>query len=197
MFTLSLVDHLRLTFGHVIHAHRAHAQLAARHAAWNRWSQALEAVLVLGTAAAAAALLATAVPAYAVVAAATGAAAAVVLILRLVLDFDRRVSTHRACSARLWYLREQYRALLADLRDGHLTIDGARERRDLLMSRLQAVYEDAPPADTAMYAAARRSVTGADEGALSDEEIDRFLPVSLQKDAASPDEPRPAAGHSF
>jgi hypothetical protein len=185
MFTLTLVDHLRLTFGHVIHAHRTHARLAARHATWNRWTQGLEAVLVLATAALSLALLTTGISAYAIVAAVAGSAGALVLILRLVVDFDRRISAHRACSARLWHLREQYRAVLSDLRDGHITIDGARERRDTLMGRLQAVYEDAPPAERAMYEAARRSLSGADEGTLSDEEIDRFLPVSLHKGGTS------------
>jgi hypothetical protein len=142
-------------------------------------------VLVLATAAASAALAATGLHAYAVVAAVAGTAAAGVLILRLVMDFDRRVSAHRACGARLWHLREQYRALLADLRDGQLTIEGARERRDVLMSRLQAVYEDAPPAERAMYEAAHRSISGACDDTLSDEEIDRFLPVSLRKDGTS------------
>ena len=185
MFSLTLVDHLRLTFGHVIHAHRTHARLAARHAAWNRWTLGLEAVLVMATAAASGALVATGFFAYAAIAAVTGAAAAIVVILRLVLDFDRRITAHRSCSARLWHLREQYRAVLSDLRDGQLTIDAARERRDALMSRLQAVYEDAPPAERAMYEAAHRSLSGAEDGTLSDEEIDRFLPVSLQKGGTS------------
>jgi hypothetical protein len=181
MFSLTLVDHLRLTFGHIIYTHQTHARLAARHAAWNRWTQGLEALFVLATAAASAALVGTGVPAYAIVAAVAGAAAAVVLILRIVLEFDRRVATHRTCSARLWHLREQYRALLADLKDGQLTLDAARDRRDVLMSRLQAVYEDAPPAERAMYEVAHRSVSGAHEGSLTDAEIDQFLPVSLQK----------------
>jgi hypothetical protein len=185
MFSLTLVDHLRLTFGHIIHTHQTHARLAARHAAWSRWTQGLEALFVLATAAASAALLATGVPAYAIVAAVAGTSAAIVLLLRIVLEFDRRVTTHRVCSARLWHLREQYRALLADLKDGQLTIEAARDRRDVLMSRLQAVYEDAPPAERAMYEVAHASISGAHEGTLSDEEIDQFLPVSLQKGGTS------------
>ena len=185
MFKLSLVDHLRLTFGHVIYTHRAHARLAARHAAWNRWTQGLEGVFVLATAASSAALAATGLLAYAIVAVVAGTAAAGVLLLRIVIDFDRRASAHRACSARLWHLHEQYRALLADLRDGELSIDDARERRDVLMDKVEAVYEDAPPAERAMYEAAHGSTSSTHDGMLSDEEIDRFLPVSLQKGGTS------------
>ena len=47
MFGLTLVDHLRMTFGHVIYTHRVHSQLAARYAHWNRSSMAAEALLVL------------------------------------------------------------------------------------------------------------------------------------------------------
>ena len=181
MFGLTLVDHLRLTFGHVIFAHRAHTQLALRHARWNRWLLAAEAILILAAALAAVALAFGGQTPYAVIAAIAGAAAAATLIVRLVFDFDRRASAHRACSARLWYIREQYRAVLADMRDERLTLDAARERRDTLMATLHAIYEDAPPADRAVYEAARNALPATDEGDLTDEEVDRFLPESLQK----------------
>jgi hypothetical protein len=151
MFQLTLVDHLRLTFGHVIYAHRAHSELALRHARWNRWLAAAAAVAVA------------------------------TLVIRLVFDFDRSASAHRACSARLWKIREQYRALIADLRDEALTVDTARQRRDALMEMLHGVYENAPPAERSVYAAARQALPGTDEGDLADEEINQFLPASLHK----------------
>jgi hypothetical protein len=181
MFGLTLVDHLRLTFGHVIYTHRAHAHLALRHARWNRWLLAAEAILILAAALAAVALASGGRSPYAIVAAITGAAAAATVIVRLVFDFDRRASVHRTCSARLWHIREQYRAVLADMRDERLTLDAARERRDVLMATLHTIYEEAPPADRALYEAARNALPAIDEGNLTDEEVDRFLPGSLQK----------------
>jgi hypothetical protein len=183
MFGLTLVDHLRLTFGHVIYAHRAHTHLAQRHARWNRWLQGAEALLVLSAALASIALVFTGQMAYGVAAAVVAGAAAGTLVLRLIFDFDRSASAHRTCSARLWHIREQYRAVLADMKDESLTLDAARERRDVLMGLLHAVYEDAPPADRAVYEAARAALPGSDEGDLSDEEVNRFLPGSLQKGA--------------
>jgi hypothetical protein len=53
------------------------------------------------------------------------------------------------------------------------------------MDMLRAVYEDAPPADRAVYDAARQALPGAHETALTDEEVDRFLPTSLQKGGKS------------
>ena len=181
MFGLSLVDHLRLTFGHVIYTHRAHANLAWRHARWNRWLLGAEAILMLAAALASVAMVSTGQAAFAVIAAVAASLAMCAVILRLVFDFDASAVAHRVCSARLWHIREQYRALLADLKDEYLTIDRARERRDELAGMLRAVYEDVPPADRAAYEAARRALPVEDENPVTDEEIDRFLPLALQK----------------
>jgi hypothetical protein len=183
MFGLTLVDHLRLTFGHVIYAHRAHTAPSLRHATWNRWLQLAEAILILIAALTALAMAFTGWPAYGVVAAVTAALAAAVLMVRLIFDFERSATVHRACSSRLWYIREQYRSVLADLRDEILTVEAARERRDALMTALHGIYESAPPADRAAYEAARKGLPTSEEADLMDQEVDRFLPASLQKGA--------------
>lgn len=185
MFGLTLVDHLRLTFGHVIYTHRAHARLALRHARWSRGLQAGEALLLITTVAASMAFVQAPQSAAAVVAAVAASLALVVVVVRVVFAFETSASTHRACSAHLWQLREQYRALLADLQDGSLTLDLARERRDALMQRLHEVYELAPPVDKSAYEAARGAVAAEHETGLSDEEVDRFLPPSLRKGGQS------------
>ena len=45
MFQLSLVDHIRLSFGHVVYSYRAHAQVAERLAL--RGAQMRAAILTL------------------------------------------------------------------------------------------------------------------------------------------------------
>lgn len=185
MFGLTLVDHLRLTFGHVIYTHRAHTQLARRHARWNRWLQGSEAILMLVAAFASVALISTGQMPYGMATAGAAVAALCALVLRLVFDFEQSASAHRECSARLWHIRERYRALLADVKDGHLTVDAARERRDVLMGMLHAVYENAPPAERGVYEAARKALPSSHESALTDEEVDRFLPMSLHKGGKS------------
>lgn len=185
MFGLTLVDHLRLTFGHVIYTHRAHTQLALRHARSNRWLLGAEAILMLAAAITSGALLSTGQLPYAVATAVAASLAVFTLLLRLIFDFDTSARAHRECSARLWHIREQYRALLADVKDGNLALDCARERRDVLMAMLHEVYENAPPADRGVFEAARRNLPSAHESALSDEEVDRFLPASLRKGGKS------------
>src|SRR5262245_47812837 len=112
MFPLSLVDHLRLTFGHVIYSHKAHAQAAERQARVDRWLKAAEVLLLLVTAISAVSLTFTLQAVWAFAAAAGSLLAIITLVVRLALDLERSSSIHRACSARLWRVREQYRALL-------------------------------------------------------------------------------------
>lgn len=185
MFGLTLVDHLRLTFGHVIYTHRGHSQLAQRHARWSRGLQCAEAVSLMATTAVAIAFLQTGHSAYAVASAVTAGLGLIILVSRLVFDFDTSAATHRVCSAHLWHLREQYRALLADLQDESITLEVARDRRDALMKQLHDVYENAPPLDRKVYEAAREALPAQHEAVLSDEEVDRFLPESLKKGGKS------------
>jgi hypothetical protein len=123
--------------------------------------------------------------ALALVLAVTTSLAVCVLALRVLLDLEGRANAHRTCGARLWHIREQFRAALADLKDGHLTLDAARAERDALMARLQAIYDTAPPADRTMYEAARSAAPNVHEDAILDEEVDKFLPESLQKGGKS------------
>ena len=185
MFGLTLVDHLRLTFGHVIYTHRGHTRLALQYAQWNRGLQCAEAVLVMATATLALTFAQSADSRQAIAAAVAAVLALLILLIRLIFDFDRQTLTHRVCGAQLWHLREEYRALLADLQDGGISPDTARDRRDALMQRLHDVYENAPPLDRASYEAARAALPAQHEAALTDEEVDRFLPDSLKKSGSS------------
>ena len=107
------------------------------------------------------------------------------LLVHLTFDLDRSAQAHAWCATRLWQIREQYRALLSDLSDGAIEIDTGRRRRDSLMTELHGIYENAPPADHLAYQTAAQAILTAGEGTLPDEEIDRFLPKSLQKTGKS------------
>src|SRR5688500_3052407 len=130
MFGLTLVDHLRLTFGHVIYAHRAHSELASRHARWNRWLLAAEAILIFVAAMAAIAVASGGQVPYGIVAALTASAAAIILVLRLAFDFERSALAHRACGARLSHIRGQPRAVLSAWTHALLTAAPAGQPAD-------------------------------------------------------------------
>jgi hypothetical protein len=180
VFELTLFDHLRMTFGHIIHRHRAHAELAQSRLRWDRTLRIAEAVFVTGVVVAALASAFGRGAAYSLLAAGLGVLALVVLLCRLTLDLDRSAQVHAECATRMMHMRERYRALLSDLHDGALGIDAVRKKRDELIAELHRVYEDAPPVERKAYQTAGQAIRSEDEHSLADEEIDRFLPKSLQ-----------------
>jgi hypothetical protein len=176
MFDLSLMDHLRLTFGYVVYRQKAHADLARTRARWSRASKGAQAVLMLAVAIASVAVAAASGSPLAIVSAVCGGLALAVLLVQLTFDDDAVTQGHAVCAARLWDIREQYRAVLSDLADGAIDSPTARQRRDTLIAELHDVLRHAPPAGAHPYEAA-----AVDERALSDEQIDVFLPKSLHK----------------
>jgi len=185
MFQMTLLDHIRLTFGQVVHRYKAHVRSAERLSRWIWQVRAIVLVLTGGTLAAAVTAVETAGGPYDRVTAVLAALALVAYAVSVSLQLEARLYAHRWCASRLWLIREQYYALIAEITDGVVDLDQARARRDALMKELHAVYKHAPLADRVVYQSARDSLRMADDAALADEEIDRFLPVSLRKAAAA------------
>jgi len=180
MFQLSLVDHIRLSFGHVVYTYRAHARVAERLAL--RAAQIRAAILTLSGVATGAAVLALGGDRRIQIAAAVSAGLAFALYaLSAALDLEPRAYAHRSCAARLWLLCEKYRALLAEVHDGLVDVPAVTERRDALMREVQAVYEYALPADRDSYQIAHDALAETGGKSLSDQAIDRFLPPSLRQ----------------
>ena len=117
MFSLSLVDTLRLAFGQVVYHHKSHTEAAAACARWSRWFRAVEAVLMLGVLISALATAFARGQAFAFTGAVLAGAAMLVFLLHMVFDFEASSRAHHLSGVELWHLREQYRSLLADLRD--------------------------------------------------------------------------------
>ena len=183
MFQLSLIDHIRLSFGAVATSYRAHARTAARLSA--RASQTRLAVMILLALATGSSLIALSGVRYAQIAAAAIAGVALLsFAIAISLDFESRAYAHRACAAQLWLLCEKYRALLAEVHDGLIDVPAVTRRRDELMREVQVIYEHALPADRDAYQIAREAL-GAGESAPSDQEIDRLLPASLRQPAGA------------
>ena len=185
MFDLSLVDTLRFAFVQAVYQHRSHARAASSLARWSRRFRAAETVLMLGVVVAtlAAAFSSGGGRAYAVTSAVLSGLALLALLIHVTFDFESTARAHHVCSTRLWAIREEYRALLADLNDGAIESQAARARRNVLMEEVAAVHDRAPVLTRHLFKASTKEAEGAEELALSDEEIDRFLPKSLHGDA--------------
>ena len=126
MFQLTLLDHLRLTFGHVAHRYSAHLKVAHMRARWSRWLQAAEALLMAGVLFASLSLAIGRGQWYALACALLATAALVLLLVRLAFDLEASARANAWCAARLWHIRERYQAVLSDLADGAIDVEGAR-----------------------------------------------------------------------
>jgi SMODS and SLOG-associating 2TM effector domain family 4 len=183
MFALSLIDTLRLAFGQVVYYHKAHTKAATSLARWSRWSRTAETMLLVGVVISALGSAFGRGQHYATTAAVLASLALVIFLIHVTFDFEANARAHHVCSTRLWHIREQYRALLTDLTDNAIDPAVARARRDALMAEVTNVYESSPPITGHVFKTQRRAVDGAEEQAMSDREIDRFLPKSLHGSA--------------
>ena len=190
MFQITLLDHLRLSFGSAIHAYKAHSAIAERLTRRLWQMRIAELVLLAGAVGAALAAAYRGQMRYAVLAAVLSCAALAVFTVYVAINLDACIYAHRWCASRLWLIREKYRALLSEMRDGMLTPEAVRERRDQLLNEMHAVDDHAPLVDRPTYQSARQALASAAETPLTDEEIDAFLPQSLRKEAFT----RPDAG---
>jgi conflict system pore-forming effector with SLATT domain len=181
MFQLSLVDHIRLSFGSVATSYRAHSRAAERLTARARQSRVFMVVLLAAATGASLFTLFGTRPAQ-YVAISTSALALLAYTVVLSLDFEPRAAAHRACAARLWLLSERYRSLLAEVHDGLIDLPTVTRRRDELMHEVQVIYEHALPTDRESYRIAREAL-GAGESVPSDQDIDRLLPTSMRQHA--------------
>lgn len=181
MFQLSLVDHIRLSFGSVTTSYRAHARAAERLSA-RAWQAKVLVMVLLAVATGTALLALTGIRQVQIAAAAVAAITLFTFAVTVSLGLEPRAYAHRSCAAQLWLLCEKYRALLAEVHDGLIDLPAVTKRRDDLMHEVQVVYEHALPADRDAYQIAREALGGGDS-APSDQEIDRFLPASLRQPA--------------
>lgn len=182
MFQLSLVDHIRLSFGSAASGYRSHAAIAERLAARGSVARVATAtILGLSVVACLVALGGSRSWHYAAIALAL--LGLIVYTIVGSLDYDARAFAHRACSAQLWIVCEKYRALLAEVHDNLVEMPEVTRRRDALAREVQMIYEHARPADRDAYHVAREALGTGDSGA-SDQDIDRFLPASLRSAGA-------------
>jgi SMODS and SLOG-associating 2TM effector domain family 4 len=179
MFQLSLVDHIRLSFGSVATSYRAHARAAERLTA-RAWQSRVLLVIIVALVTGASLVALTGLRPFQIATAALAALALLAFTIVLSLDFESRAYAHRACAAQLWLLCEKYRALLAEVHDGLIDLPAVTRRRDDLMREVHVVYEHALPADREAYRIAREALGGGDS-VPSDQDIDRLLPASLRQ----------------
>jgi hypothetical protein len=179
MFNLTIVDHIRLSFGNVAQNYTRHARAADRltRLALN----ARVAILVL---------LGISVGLSVAIALGAGRTVELALVVVLSLAFvsyaivaslgvEDRLLGHRYLANRLWLLCEQYRALLAEVQDGLLDRNAILARRDALVQQFGDIDEQGLAAQSVSSGGRGRAQSPA--RALTEEQIDQYLPLTLRK----------------
>jgi hypothetical protein len=183
MFNLTIVDHVRLSFGHVVQNYTIHAQAADRLARFAFYARiAVVALTGIGTALSVALLLGAGRAVQIGTAVVVGIAFATSAVLAS-LGVEERLTGHRYRANRLWLLCERYRALLAEIHDGLVDRDVVLARRDALIQQFNDIHEQGAPAATTGGASSTRTQSAGK--ALTDEQIDQFLPAVLRKSSGS------------
>lgn len=155
MFSLTVLDHVRLDCEHAAQNYTVHARAADRFATLAFAVRMVMATLLAAATAACIAGLIVPDRFYAIGAAVASAAAMIGFSLYSVLGLEGRVSAHRAFAHRMWLVCEGYRSLIAEANDG--LVDGADllARRDHLIQQLHTIYERGFGVDQPGYEAAR------------------------------------------
>jgi hypothetical protein len=179
MFQLSVIDHIRLSFGSAIAAYEGHAEAAGRLALWSWYAKLATLVLAAGTAV----LSGLAVQrggVYQPVAAVVAVIALIGVAAYVAFDPQPRIYGHRASAARLWLVCEKFRALLAEAHDELLDLSAIKEKRNALLQEVAGILEQGPPADRETYRITRNVLAGTHQEGYSDADVDRYLPQSLR-----------------
>jgi conflict system pore-forming effector with SLATT domain len=155
MFSLKIVDHVRLDSERVAQNYTVHAAAAERI---GRLISVFRIGIVVLLAFAAAAEIANvlfphSLPPGAAIGA--GLLALVAFAIYGALGLESRLFAHRTFAHRLWIVAERYRSLLAEVNDG--VVDGPMliGRRDQLVAELDAIYQFAFGVDHAAHEALR------------------------------------------
>jgi hypothetical protein len=155
MFSLSVIEHLRLNSDLVIQNYTVHAKAAERLAAAALKTR----MAILGLLALAATAIALSffrpTPEYHIIAAVLAGLAFAVEAAVIGYGIEARVHAHRLLAHRLWLLCERYRELLTEIQDGLVDTAGILRRREALTEQVHAVYEQGFAVDQQAYESVR------------------------------------------
>ena len=95
-------------------------------------------------------------------------------------DLGELSKKHSDSASDIWYVREKYLSLLADLKSGDVSIDEIRSKRDIILTELHKIYKGAPRTISKAYKEATQALKSNEELTFSVEEIDMLLPNGLR-----------------
>jgi len=158
MFSLTVIDHVRLDSEHVAQNYTVHARAAERLV--GLVSTFRISIAILLAAATCSALGNVLFPGRnsQIVAVAAVTLAFVAFSVYVVLGLEARLYAHRSFAHRLWLVSERYRSLLAEVHEGIVDGPTVLRRRDELIHDVHALYEFSFGVDQAGHESFRLAV---------------------------------------
>jgi hypothetical protein len=178
MFSLSVIEHLRLNFGLVLQNHTAHARAADRLAGTAlKLKLAIVGLSALATGSIVLSLFRSARE-FQIAAAALAGIALAVQVAAIAYGVEARVYSHRLLAHRLWLMCERYRALLTEILDGLVDNATMLQRREALSEQVHAIYEQGFPVDQKAYESMRQPPFESAGEAITGAQLDQLLPIA-------------------
>lgn len=172
---------LREAFGRVVYSHKTHEkarEIESDRMTFVKWTNIILTTLT------SASLLGTIITNAHTLLYLSSALAAMMLaftIFQFSFDPAGAADKHRMTANELWYLRERYCNLLADVRRG-VRDEEVTRRRDELTDELNEVYSHAPSTSSRAYRKAQEALKISEDMTFSAAEINRFLPKELHEE---------------
>jgi hypothetical protein len=141
MFSLTIVDHVRLDSEHIARNYTVHARAAERIVRLVFTCRLVIAALLAAATSATIATLLLSAHGYQVTAVVATALALFAFVTYVVLGLEARLYAHRVFIHRLWIVSERYRSLLAEVQEGIVDGPALLQRRDELIRDVHAIYE--------------------------------------------------------
>jgi hypothetical protein len=171
---------IRESFGRVAYSHKTHEKAAEIAEGKNKkvkWGNIILTTLTSG------ALVSTIVTSQTILLYTSATLSALTLgftIFQLSFNPAEGAEKHRYVAKELWYIRERYVNLMADITNEQICNDEIVSKRTQLVEELKLIYRFAPETDSKSYEKARKALKINEELTFSDEEIDQFLPNELR-----------------
>lgn len=171
---------IRESFGRVAYSHKTHekdAEIESTKIPRIKWGNIILTTITSGG------LLATIITdnkSLTIITAIFSALSLAFTIFQLSFNPSEEAEKHRAIAKELWFIREKYVNLMADLINNKLTDEVISKHRDTLTNELRLVYKFAPNTSSKAYKKAQDALKLNEELTFSDKEIDDFLPENLK-----------------
>jgi len=171
---------VRESFGRVAYSHKTHEKAAEIEDSNNKIVKGVNIVLTTLTSGTLASTIITNQNTLLYIGAILSALTLGFTIFQLSFNPAKKAEKHRYVAKELWYIREKYINLIADLINDRLSDESIVSKRNQLIEELKIIYKFAPQTDSKSYEKARKALKINEELTFSGEEIDQFLPKKLR-----------------